>query len=329
MRETLALIRSAFGDEVEITIAASHPSTFANIGARVLNSMPGWRGYNATYLKTLFNINDFDVVIGVGGGYLRAGNPMEALKTAIIHGPQLAAASARGRGTVYLPQSVGPARGGTRNLLSRGLQRLQTVMFRDDRSISEFRDVTAIRVPDLATTNISRDTEKGVPSSVPVLSIRAIRNRVPDAIYGMAERLGGYDAYIQSTSSGNDDRPATKSLDPRRILSRSDLLSLEGPRRVVVAVRLHAALMALQAGHYVVHLAYERKGFGAFADLGLSNYVHNVNTFDVEKVLQQVQALLTDERCRNEYEELLLGSDEVRRSMRQRYVDLIRQAAAA
>ncbi len=38
----------------------------------------------------------------------------------------------------------------------------------------------------------------------------------------------------------------------------------------VVSVRLHGALQALLAGIPAVHLGYERKSWGAYADLGLS-----------------------------------------------------------
>ncbi len=78
--------------------------------------------------------------------------------------------------------------------------------------------------------------------------------------------------------------------------------------RVVVAVRLHAALMALAAGHYVVHLAYERKGFGAFGDLGIDPWVHTVNGFDVETVLDQVSRLLGDDDVRADYNSRLAAS---------------------
>lgn len=60
--------------------------------------------------------------------------------------------------------------------------------------------------------------------------------------------------------------------------------------------------MALAAGHYVVHLAYERKGFGAFNDLGLEDYVRNVNDFDAKDVQSLIQALTSSEAVRNDYD---------------------------
>jgi polysaccharide pyruvyl transferase WcaK-like protein len=72
--------------------------------------------------------------------------------------------------------------------------------------------------------------------------------------------------------------------------------------RVVVAMRLHAALMALNAGHYVVHLSYERKGFGAFQDLGLGDYVFNVHNFNPDEVSALAHELASSEERRANYD---------------------------
>jgi len=118
----------------------------------------------------------------------------------------------------------------------------------------------------------------------------------------MCEQLGTFDGYVQSQTSGNDDRAVMDQIGARQIVSRAELLdSGTAEARVVIAVRLHAALMALRAGHLVIHLAYERKGFGAFSDLGLSEYVHNVSMFEPNRVVEQVRGLLHDAEVREEY----------------------------
>jgi len=43
-----------------------------------------------------------------------------------------------------------------------------------------------------------------------------------------------------------------------------------------------------------VHLSYERKGFGAYSDLGIDRFVHNVFDFDPDLVLSQVAELRAD-----------------------------------
>ncbi|WP_442892846.1 polysaccharide pyruvyl transferase family protein [Arthrobacter sp. USHLN218] len=328
VEETLALVRKALGDNIEVTVLASHPETFAGISATVISSAPSWLGYSTDYIRTLRRVGDFDLVVGVGGGYLRAGNLLEGLKTLAVHGPQLAAAAACGTKAIYLPQSIGPISAGLRHVVASRLKRIQCVMIRDDRSLEEFHQVGAMRVPDLAAGEVAGPIPGRAVESVPVLSVRAVRGSVPDRLYSLAAELPQFDMYVQSTSGGNDDRPATDTFPKRRILSRAELLAgPNGPIRVVIAVRLHAALMALRAGHYVVHLAYERKGFGAFSDLGLSDYVHNVNSFSVSDVRAQIQDLMNEASVRDAYRAALDGSKLYRMRAREDCIETIRTIA--
>lgn len=309
--ETLNLVREALGDSTEITLVASHPTTFAGVGAQVVSSALGKTGYSPAYLKTLFTTRNYELIVAVGGGYLRFGRPLEAVKTLLIHLPQLVAAALSRCPSIYLSQSVGPLRFGTRRMVASLLRRIDVVALRDDRSICE-ASCGAQRTQDLALIS----GEEIVPSldepvEKPVLSVRAVHGVVPRHVLGLAERLGEFDSYIQSSTGGNDDREATEALGKRRVLSRDELLGGD-QTRVVVAVRLHAALMALRAGHFVIHLAYERKGFGAFQDLGLEPFVHNVNDFDIELVLQQARDLRLIPAARDEYRQRIEGSAEER-----------------
>lgn len=308
VRETLALLKEAFGS-FEATMLASRPDSFADLGIPTLPTVPTLRGWDRRTRATLRRIDDFDLVVGVGGGYLRAGTPVELLKAALVMGPQLWAASHSSTPSVYLPQSIGPARFGTRRVLTNLLRRIDVVMVRDDRTFAEVAGPTLVRTPDLAAASIAAARSIGLTvEATPVLSIRSVHGRINPDIYSLAERIAPYDGYIQSTIGGNDDRPASATLNPARTIERSELMSAGSAPRVVVAVRLHAALMALAAGHYVVHLAYERKGFGAFDDLGIAPWVHRVNGFDVDTVATQVSALLTDQSARDDYDRRLMDS---------------------
>ncbi len=308
VRETLALLEEAFGS-FDATMLASRPDSFAELGIPTFPTVPTRRGWDRRTRTVLRNIDEFDLVVGVGGGYLRAGTPVEVAKSALVMGPQLWAASRSSTPSVYLPQSIGPARFGTRRLLTRLLRGIDTVMVRDDRTFEEVGGPTLVRTPDLAAASIAAGRVSGAPvESQPVLSIRSVHGRINPDIYVLAERIAPYDGYVQSTIGGNDDRPASATLAPARTIERSELMGAGSAPRVVVAVRLHAALMALAAGHYVVHLAYERKGFGAFDDLGISPWVHRVNGFDVDTVAAQVQQLLTERSVRNDYDSRLMAS---------------------
>ncbi len=325
VRETVSIIKEALG-ETPITLLASYPETFSDLNVSALPAIPTKRGWNPRARDALRQIDDFAMAIGVGGGYLRAGTMVETLKAALVHGPQLVAASKARIPTLYLPQSVGPARFGTKHWVRRRLSGVDKVMLRDDRSVTEFFGPTVERVPDLAAAGVvnGRRPENEVDST-PVLSIRAVRGRVSPPIYDLADLLDSYDGYVQSTTGGNDDRAAAATLAPVRSIERTELMASEGPLRVVVAVRLHAALMALAAGHYVIHLAYERKGFGAFEDLGIAPWVHSVNRFDAFRVAEQTRALLFDAATRDEYETRIGAASERIVAARSEIVERVRE----
>lgn len=322
VHEAIALIRDALGENTVLTVAASHPETFGGLGVRVVDSGIGRKGYGREYIRLLRSLEQFDVVIGVGGGYLRAGYLIETLKTLLIHGPQLWAASRTSTPTMYLPQSVGPAGNFAAKAIASRMTEIDSFYVRDDRSLSEYGATGAVRASDLAILSASPFGRTGNPvDRVPVISVRAVRGRVSPLVIDLARQVGLFDGYVQSATGGNNDVEAMHSLGAREIVSRETLMTPppRAARRVVVAVRLHAALMALRAGHLVIHLAYERKGFGAFQDLGLDAYVHNVNKFEPARVLRQMNALLEDEGEQGRYidavTEALQASKPARRAL--------------
>ena len=89
--ESVALIRSVF-DDVELEVVASDPDSFSYVGVPVYNAKPGRRGWSREYLRVLRNLDSYDLLVGVGGGYLRAGKPVEMLKCLLVMGPQIFAA---------------------------------------------------------------------------------------------------------------------------------------------------------------------------------------------------------------------------------------------
>ncbi|WP_433720382.1 polysaccharide pyruvyl transferase family protein [Microbacterium laevaniformans] len=299
----VSIVRDAFGTESDITLASSYPSSFEYLGVKLVCTQPGLTGYDPAYTRFLRSLDEYSLIVGVGGGYLRAGHLTELLKAGLVHGPQLYFAGKSTAPSIYLPQSVGPLRLRTRRLVERLMSRLSLVYLRDDRSVAEVAEAAPRRWPDMAllqsgaTPFPPRDVE-----AVPVVSVRHVRGRLPQPVVALTRILDEFDGYVQSTVGSNNDLRAVEECLPSRILPREELLNPQREKsRVVVAMRLHAALMSLEAGHFVIHLAYERKGFGAFADLGLDEYVHNVNSFDPEMIAQQVHTLLTSEEERRRY----------------------------
>ncbi|WP_130840733.1 polysaccharide pyruvyl transferase family protein [Corynebacterium neomassiliense] len=356
VEETVALLREALGGDTDITLCASDPESFRHLPVTLHSSRPSARGWRRDYLRVLRQLDRYDLVVGVGGGYLRAGRVTEALKCALVMGPQLVAAAFTSSPTVYLPQSIGPLRGGTRALYAPLLRRLSLVMVRDDRSMKELGlDVgpnNAVRMPDLAiaspdftsrfdgapeTTGLGdADRPGGHPGSPStVLSVRQVHGKLPPLVVSLAGRLRDAGVpvvgYVQSTVGGNDDGAAQEQVTPGNTVDEDEYLRRgvhhQDPPRVVVAVRLHAALLAVRAGHRVIHLAYERKGFSAFADLGLGEWVHNVNSFDVDQVVSQVVGLREDPEDQSRYDSRVRSSVPVLQERHREMVDDLRRLA--
>lgn len=328
--ETLSLVREALGDETMITLAASDPGSFAHLlGVDVLDSQPTIRGYKPDYLRTLINARRFDLVVAVGGGYLRFGNLTESLKALAVHGPQVVAAGRSSVNSVYLPQSIGPTMVPLRGLLRRRIQRLGRVYLRDSTSLGELKTCpNVVRTPDLAVltpydfTKLGTDVDK-----VPILSVRFLNGALPQPVVALAESMGRFDGFVQSAVRGNSDQNAVDQTKPRHVIDRSDLMTGDaGPRRVIVAMRLHAALMAIRSGHYVIHLAYERKGWAAFQDLGLPQYVHNARNFDVQRVQDQIDRLLNVSWERDRYRQSVEQSARSHSTYRAEIVESLRKS---
>lgn len=299
----LEIIQSAFPTQkIDFTICASDPSSFEHLNAKIVSSMPGFFGYSFEFLRTLGELSQFDIIVGVGGGYLRASSCKEFLKTLLVHGPQIWAAGKSSTYSVYLPQSVGPLYAPTSRILAVWVRSIDKFWVRDDRSLLDLGfDNKIERSSDMAVLTIPPRTGADVDPT-PVLSVRAVRGVVPKSVFDLAQKLGQFDGHIQSTVSSNNDTEVMLSLRPRRLLTKSELFDQSKKKRVVIAVRLHAALMALAAGHYVIHLSYERKGFAAFKDLGLESYVHNVFNFSAASVSRQARKFLFDQASRDEFD---------------------------
>ena len=303
VEQAVDLVHEALGARLHIDIFASRPDGFA--AARepdvdVVGTRPGLRGYSRAYLRRLARLDEYDLVVGVGGGYLRLGTPVEAIKTWLVHMPQLAWA-ARAENAVYLPQSCGPLGPVSGPVVRRLLARTGTVMLRDDRSVSDCSGVDAIRTPDCGLLGLRR-AELPFDEDAPVIvGTRILRGGAEREVEEVARRLAPVDGLVQSRVGANNDEEPTRRVGAHRLYSQADLASMSRAR-VVISVRLHGALMALAAGHYPIHLSYERKGFGAFGDLGLDDHVHNVYSMPIDRIVAQAEALAHDPAARARFD---------------------------
>jgi len=74
--------------------------------------------------------------------------------------------------------------------------------------------------------------------------------------------------------------------------------------RLIIATRMHAAILAMVSGTPVVAIAYEFKTEELFRGMGLSHMVHSIHNMKVGGLLESVRAVLADDHAvRNTFEE--------------------------
>lgn len=244
-------------------------------------------------------IRSADLVVGVGGGYMRSNSLLTAVKFALAHLPQLIGAR-RSRYAVYLPQSIGPMRWGLRGTVLRALRMLDVVAVRDGRSAQLLQSVpSAVRLPDTALLPI-KDLKVAPKIGTGRVGLVARdlgatpRTRAYESgIRALADEFGA-SVVAQATGRGNDDRRFYAKLGLESSGSLRTALQSDERPSVLVSVRLHGAIESIRAGVPAVHLSYERKGWGAYEDLGIAEYVHNAFDFDEQLVAEQVEFLRAD-----------------------------------
>ncbi|MET0065947.1 MAG: polysaccharide pyruvyl transferase family protein [Candidatus Thiodiazotropha sp.] len=240
-----------------------------------------------------------NLIVGVGGGYLRSGRSIEGLKSLVVHATQLLLTEHSKSKTIYLPQSIGPLRGMFGSLLRRSIKSLDIICLRDNRSINEIGWHKGVRrFPDLAVMKIAKMkiiTEKNYERIYLIArdisgsskkkklyrkKIKYLKKSFPDLI-----------VVLQSEVRGNSDTFFYKELGWGEDFKTLKCAIDEYGRGIVISVRLHGSLESIMLGCPSIHLSYERKGYGAYEDLNLKEYVHNVNDFDVQRVSDQVLGL--------------------------------------
>ncbi|WP_286138789.1 polysaccharide pyruvyl transferase family protein [Arthrobacter sp. OV608] len=281
-------------------------------------------------------VSEADLIVGVGGGYLRAKGPIEGFKMGLTNFVQLPNHAER-TPFVYLPQSIGPFSFGIGRLTSRRLARAAVVMGRDDRTIAQLgKPVDATRLPDMAILGLP-GVWQGPSSVAPekrgnvgVVARELGRGRRAAAyrrnLLELQEKVDG-EWLTQASARGNNDPDFYRSLGHEGA-TRSLKDVVEGESNVppvIVSVRLHGAIQSIRAGVPSVHLSYERKGWGAYEDLGISAYVHNAFDFDLELVVRQTRDLSEDA---SGYWQAVENALPDIRAKRQRLVDVLRSTVA-
>ncbi|ANB76792.1 polysaccharide pyruvyl transferase family protein [Paraburkholderia phytofirmans] len=342
---SIDLLKEAFGEMTRVSIIAADPASFSQysdvhpapvlaeagisrIAGAVSMALP--IGKNSRARELLRILASADLLVGVGGGYLRARNYMEALKLEVGHLLQMRAACLSGKPTVYLPQSIGPSMPAKplRSHLIGMLAGFSCVFVRDDRSVSFLAcNANTRRAPDLAVLDFERRSaqimERAEKARTSVAHVAFVLRRAPKwsmqqreryetATQRLIQRLRQtcrISFAVQSRGRGNDDLAYYRSIGvDGDLMSLKEMLATDTPD-FVVSVRLHGSLESVLSGVPSYHLSYERKGFGAYSDLGLDGWVVNAADFDPEKV---AATILTPGAIRNFWANTSSGFERIR-----------------
>lgn len=305
----------------DVVLVALDPASFTDVPHRVGVGTPGrsldWRAvraagqgarlvgaaltrrHRAGLARTL---GDCTALVAVGGGYLRTPDRMASFGTALNHVPQLALAARSERPSLYLPQSIGPLRGPVGAAVRRLLADVDQVCVRDDRSAVELAGNPGVRrVPDLAVLHLAEQAP-GAPRPSAEGRAIALVGRALDDLPDAAARLAALAAelpapVVYAVQAVGDEQKSDAAFYARAGLPAGgrlpDLLA-GGTVGVTVSVRLHGALMSMLAGVPTVHLAYDRKGPAAYADLGLGAWCLDVRSAEPAAVAALVADLQHD-----------------------------------
>jgi polysaccharide pyruvyl transferase WcaK-like protein len=313
----IELISEAFGDQTVVTVCCTNPESYSYLPP-AHSAVSAYRGRRRKAMalsaaaallsggrvglsrKFVDAAREADLVISVGGAYLRGGHLVELVKSTLVHGPQLALASEAATPWILLPVSVGPYGPSSQSWIARRLSRALCVYLRDDVSAAEFGNLdNAVRVPDsaiIALSEADRCKPRVVRSGRVGLVLRELRNpgTFEQQVYELWRKGIEWVPALQSSYSANNDLSYYKKalgITPRKTLEEHLQAADLG---AVVSVRLHGALRSIMLGVPAVHLSYERKGYSAFRDLGLEPYVLDARDFDAEEVTSKVRQLQED-----------------------------------
>ena len=241
VQEALTFIHKSLGPEVDIDLFASRAEDFAELHlprTTCISTKPTRRGLSRDYLRRISHLDSYDLVVGVGGAYLRFGQPIEALKSWLVHVPQLYLASRTTTPTVYLPQSCGPFGPLSRLVVPRMMSRMDHVWLRDDRSIDQCRMDHAHRAPDCALLSLERVQLPFDDMASPIVGSRTLRGDANESVADLAKLVGPVDGLVQSAVGANNDAPTTSRIATGELFDQSGLQALDRARVVLSLIHI-------------------------------------------------------------------------------------------
>jgi polysaccharide pyruvyl transferase WcaK-like protein len=311
----IEVVQRNFGSKCNITVVASDPESFNYLpqpkfpapimAAKPLNKILDAVFVNRSYAPLSKLLEKADLIVGVGGGYMRSKTNIERLKLNLGHGKQLETGIKSKAPIIYLPQSIGPFHGNHENIIKH-YSAANAVFARDDRSKKIFSTVNTVhRSPDLAVQALAKKVlanhafieSKSTPETICLVLRKPPawddqkKAKYKENLQELIKKLSPKSKIIyavQSSVRGNNDELFYKELGiTESLLSLKETLSKFNPD-LVISVRLHGAIESLISGFPAFHISYERKGFGAYEDMGVSDWVVNGANFDTDYVIKTI-----------------------------------------
>jgi polysaccharide pyruvyl transferase WcaK-like protein len=313
---TLEALEAAGVDRSQCHLLALDPESFADL--EHVHRAPGeptaqmsWRLVKAAgeLADDLLGGSDVEMLaqeakgmIAVGGGYLVTDSLTRQAGVLLNHMVQMRVAARAQVPTIYLPQSVGPLHGPVGMMTRRVIAGIDRFYLRDDISMRELPGPNFRRCPDLAVMKLARSLPRYVDAVAQAAPTILVGRALPDD--------GDYVQRLRQLSATVDDPIWAVQADVAGPRSDRTFYQQHGwtdggslsevvaqhPSSVVVSVRLHGAIASLIAGRPAIHLSYERKGWGAYEDLGIAEFVHDARNFDPDLVAAQVRELQSSPR---------------------------------
>ncbi len=309
------LVLRNFGADTLINVVASDPQSFSYLpykryDAPVMAAKGFGRIRESIFLKQSYSaladlVGSSDLLVGVGGGYMRSKSFLEHVKLKLGHAKQLETAILSKVPSVYLPQSIGPFHG-ERSKIVEDYTHADAVFVRDDRSSAIFeKNENVYRAPDLAVQALAKRmlvSPRFTQCAAFPRMVCVVLRKPPE---WTKEKKAGYIANlklllaqlkekstvvcaVQSAVRGNDDGTFYRELGvTEELLPLKATLSKYQPD-LVISVRLHGAIESLLAGVPAFHISYERKGFGAYQDMGVDDWVVNGGDMNVDYIMDTV-----------------------------------------
>lgn len=279
-----------------------------------------------------------DAVLSCAGGYIFS---RRRPQLSLAHVLAEIECAARLRPTILLPQSIGPFyRERDRARVRRALRDVRRVLVRDSSSVRVAVEELGLdaglveQAPDLAFGLAERSPARAAADqrrvAVTVLDWRWAGGtdlqfaRYLDAVVATAQGLLDRGCQVElvvqvdlPSHPGHGDRSCTQRVATRLSgevpviwagSTSAQALERYAGYDLVLASRLHSALLALCAGVPAIALGYQPKSAGVFTDVGLEDWVADVRSLDAAALLEQADAILADAEAPNRAASAAIGA---------------------